>query len=167
MDSCLLAIHPDKTRKGSARIYAFRYNYNNIIYTNLILLIKEDEVDGMEEYQAYSEIIEKNIEYDTLVERYPYEEEIIEGIFDLIIENLISNKDSVVVSGQEYPAALVKSKFLELNYSHIEYVMGCMGKNTTKVRNIKGYLMADLFNAGSAIGSYYKAEMNHDMPFAV
>lgn len=121
----------------------------------------------MEEYQAYSEIIEKNIEYDTLVERYPYEEEIIEGIFDLIIENLISNKDSVVVSGQEYPAALVKSKFLELNYSHIEYVMGCMGKNTTKVRNIKGYLMADLFNAGSAIGSYYKAEMNHDMPFAV
>ena len=65
---------------------------------------------------------------------------------------------------QEYPAALVKSKFLKLNYSHIEYVIGCMGKNTTKVRNIKAYLMTALFNAGSTIGSYYKAEVNHDMP---
>lgn len=52
--------------------------------------------------------------------------------------------------------------------SHIEYVMACIGKNTTKVRNIKGYMMAALFNAGSTIGSYYKAEVNHDMPqFAV
>lgn len=87
-----------------------------------------------------------------------------DGIFDLILEAVISKKDSIVVSGQEYPAALVKSKFLKLNNSHIEYVMACMGKNTTKVRNIKGYMMATLFNAGSTIGSYYKAEVNYDMP---
>ena len=58
----------------------------------------------------------------------------------------------------------MKSKFLKLNYSPIEYVMECMGKNTTKVRNIKGYMMAALFNAGSTIGSYYKVEVNYDMP---
>ena len=121
-------------------------------------------MDGMEEYQAYSEIIRENIEYDALCERHPYEKEIVDGIVDLIIETVISKKDFVLVSGQEYPAALVKSKFLKLNYSHIEYVIGCMGKNTTKVRNIKAYLLAALFNAGSTMGSYYKAEVNHDMP---
>lgn len=121
-------------------------------------------MDTMEEYQVYSEIIKDNIEYSALVERYPYEKEIVEGIYDLILETVISKKRSVLVSGQEYPAALVKSKFLKLNYSHIEYVIGCMGKNTTKVRNIKAYLLAALFIAGSTMGSYYKAEVNHDMP---
>lgn len=52
----------------------------------------------------------------------------------------------------------------KLNYSHVEYVINCLGKNTTKVRNIKSYLLASLFNAGSTISSYYRAEVNHDMP---
>ena len=56
----------------------------------------------------------------------------------------------------------------KLNYCHVEYVIECLGKNTTKVRNIKSYLLASLFNAGSIISSYYRAEVNHDMPqFAV
>lgn len=140
---------------------------NNINNTNPILSITEnmpDEMDVMVEYQAYSEIIKENIEYNALIERHPYEKDMVEGIFDLILETVITQKESVHVSGQEYPAEHVKSKFIKLNYSHIEYVLGCMGKNTTKVRNIKAYLLAALFNAGSTMGSYYKAEVNHDMP---
>lgn len=87
----------------------------------------------MEEYQAYSEIIKENIEYDALLQRNPYEKDAIQGIFDLILETVISNKASMTISGQEYPMNLVKSKFLKLNSSHIEYVLGCLGKNTTKV----------------------------------
>ena len=95
----------------------------------------------MEEYQAYSEIIKENIEYDALLKRNPYEKDDIQGIFDLILETVISNKASMTISGQEYPMNLVKSKFLKLNSSHIEYVLGCLGKNTTKVYNIKSYLL--------------------------
>ena len=113
----------------------------------------------MEEYQAYSEIIKENIEYDALLQRNPYEKDAIQGIFDLILETVISNKASMTISGQEYPMNLVKSKFLKLNSSHIEYVLGCLGKN-----NIKSYLLASLFNAVSTMNSYYKAEVNHDMP---
>ena len=118
----------------------------------------------MEEYQAYSEIIKENIEYDALLQRNPYEKDAIQGIFDLILETVISNKASMTISGQEYPMNLVKSKFLKLNSSHIEYVLGCLGKNTTIVYNIKSYLLASLFNAVSTMNSYYKAEVNHDMP---
>lgn len=71
---------------------------------------------------------------------------------------------SVRIAGEYYPAGFVKGKLLKLNYSHIEYVLECMDKNTTKVRNIKQYLLAALFNAPSTIGSYYKAAVNHDMP---
>lgn len=62
-----------------------------------------------------------------------------------------------------YSKNLVKSKFLKLNYPHVEYVINCLGKNIIKVRNIRSFLLASLFNAGSTISSYYKAEVNHDM----
>ena len=48
--------------------------------------------------------------------------------------------------------------------SHVEYVMECLRKNTTKVYNIKAYLLAALFNAGATMSNYYRAEVNHDMP---
>ena len=76
----------------------------------------------------------------------------------------IVNDGCMTISGQQYPRELVKSRFLKLNMSHVEYVINCLGKNTTKVRNIKSYLLASLFNAGSTISSYYRAEVNHDMP---
>ena len=88
----------------------------------------------------------------------------VEEIYQLILETVQTEKDMIRIAGEYYPAGFVKGKLLKLNYSHIEYVLECMDKNTTKVRNIKQYLLAALFNAPSTIGSYYKAEVNHDMP---
>lgn len=118
----------------------------------------------VDEIAAYSEIIKENIEFDSLLQRYPYEQEMVQGIFDLILETVLTQGDKVLISSNTYPTQLVKSKFLKLNYSHIEYVMGCMSKNTTKVQNIKKYLLASLFNAPSTIDGYFKAEVNHDFP---
>ena len=70
----------------------------------------------------------------------------------------------MTISGQQYPRELVKSRFLKLNMSHVEYVMEYLRKNTTKVYNIKAYLLAALFNAGTTMANYYRAEVNHDMP---
>ena len=139
-------------------------NKTNMSKTNPILsinLIPEDEIDEME---GYSEIIKENIDYDSLLLAHPYDKEMVEGIFNLILETVLSKNEEITIAGDVYPKNLVKSKFLKLNYSHVEYVINCLGKNTTKVRNIKSYLLASLFNAGSTISSYYRAEVNHDMP---
>ncbi len=101
---------------------------------------------------------------DSLLLAHPYDQEMVEGIFDLILETVLSKNGEITIAGDVYPKNLVKSKFLKLNYSHVEYVINCLGKNTTKVRNIKSYLLASLFNAGSTISSYYRAEVNHDIP---
>ena len=71
---------------------------------------------------------------------------------------------TVVVASNEYPAELVRSKFLKLNMFHVEYAMDCIRKNTSKIHNIKKYLLAALFNAPSTISGYYQAEVNHDLP---
>lgn len=97
-------------------------------------------------------------------DRYPYDRELLEGIYDLILETVLCKSGTVLIARNEYPVQLVKSKFLKLHSGHIEYVVDCLKGNTSKVRNIKKYLLAALFNAPTTISGYYQAEVNHDMP---
>ncbi len=117
-----------------------------------------------DEMSAYGEIIRKNIELDSLIERHPYDRDMVQGIYDLILETVLAQGDTVLISSNTYPTQLVRGKLLKLNFSHIEYVMDCMKKNTTKVQNIKKYLLAALFNAPSTMDGYFQAEVNHDFP---
>ena len=60
------------------------------------------------------------------------------------------------------PQQVVKSRFLKLNSSHIEYVLEAMNKNPSGIRNIRAYLMTALYNASLTIDNYYSALVNHD-----
>ena len=123
---------------------------------------------GMEAFKQsavdiYREIIMENIEYDALTQDPKMDKERLDEIVDLMLETVCSARKTLRIAGDDYPAELVKSKFLKLNSSHIEFVMDCMRENTTKIRNIKQYLRAVLFNAPSTIDNYYTALVAHDM----
>ena len=130
-------------------------NKNNINNTELSNTEPNHIISGNDgmgfDVEAYTEIIKENIELDILLERYPYDRELLTGIFDLILETVLCKNKSIVVASSEYPAELVRSKFLKLNMFHVEYAMDCMRKNTSKIHNIKKYLLAALFNAPSTI----------------
>ena len=118
---------------------------------------------GMDEIDAYREIIKENIEYDILVINNPLEKVRIDEIVELLTETVCTSKEYLTIAGDDYPAALVKSKLLKLDSEHIEYVLSSLQKNTSEVRNIKKYMLAVLFNAPSTIDSFYSAAVNHDM----
>lgn len=153
-------------------VYISNPNYNNINNNNQSEnksnhILSDDrgyDCDENEIIQGYMELIRENIDYDSLIAVYPLEKNVIDGIYDLIVETILSKNDRILIASNWYPVELVKSKFLKLTYSHIEYVLECMKKTTTKIVNIKKYLLAALFNAPTTIDSYYKAEVNHDMP---
>ena len=113
--------------------------------------------------EIYREIIKDNIEYDHLIQNCKIDKDRLDEIVDLMLETVCTARKTIRIAGDDYPAELVKSKFLKLNSSHIEFVLDCMRENTTKVRNIKQYLKAVLFNAPSTIDSYYTALVNHDL----
>lgn len=136
----------------------------NHIKSNQIIFGDEKRDDGIDVVSAYQELIRENIDYDLLIERHPYDRELIEGIYNLLIEVVLNQSEMMVISSSELPSALVKSRFLKLNLSHIEYVMNSLQGNTTKVNNIKKYLLAALFNAPSTISGYYQSLVNYDMP---
>ncbi len=102
------------------------------------------------------------IEYDYLLEQYPYERETIRGILDLLVDTYCSKRKYIRVAGDDKPADVVKSQLAKLNSSHIQYVIDCLKENTTDVRNIKQYLLAALYNAPTTISPYYQAKVNYD-----
>lgn len=133
-------------------------NRNNTESNHILSLdVMEDEKD------YYAPIIKDNIEYEYLLQRYPLKKELLEGIFDLILETVLCQSEMLLIASNPYPIAHVKSKFLKLNYSHIAYVVDCLQENVSKVKNIKKYFLAALFNALSTIEGYYQAEVNNDM----
>ena len=124
---------------------------------------KRKEAARQSAVEIYREIIKDNIDYDILMEGNRTDRERLDEIVDLILETVCTSRKKIRIAGDDYPAELVKAKFMKLNSSHIEFVMDCMRENTTKIRNIKQYLRAVLFNAPSTIDNYYTALVAHDM----
>ena len=124
---------------------------------------KGTEAKTQSAVEIYRDIIKDNIEYDILTQDPHMDKDRLDEIVDLILETVCTARKTLRIAGDDYPAELVKAKFMKLNSSHIEFVFDCMKENTTKIRNIKQYLKAVLFNAPNTIDSYYTALVNHDL----
>ena len=119
--------------------------------------------DWMRERENYRELILENIEYDYLIRNHPLDRDRLDELVELMVDTVCSHRETIRIDGDDYPAEVVKSRFLKLDSSHIEYVLDRMRENTTYVRNIKKYLLAALYNAPATIGSYYTSLVSHDM----
>ena len=157
----------------STEVYISNPNYTNLSDTemnynksNQIVSADENRSDGdnpTEEYQAYENLVKETVDYESLEVTHHDDMRQVDEIVNLIVETVMCKNDKILIASNWYPTALVKKKFLMLTYSHIEYVLHCMSGNTSKVKNIKKYLLAALFNAPSTMNGYYQAEVNHDM----
>ena len=119
--------------------------------------------DWMRERESYRELILENIEYDYLIQSHQLDRDRLDELVELMVDTVCSRRETIRIAGDDYPAEVVKSRFLKLDSSHIEYVLDRMRENTTYVRNIKKYLLAALYNAPATIDSYYTSLVSHDM----
>ena len=125
---------------------------------------QSNPIDEIDKFNKYRELIYKNIDYEILCEQYKqYDKNILDEIVETMIDYICGKRDSVKIGGAEYPHEVVKGRLLKLDSSHIEYVIDCINKNTTKIHNIRAYLLAALYNAPTTIDHYFKTLVNHDM----
>ena len=124
---------------------------------------KGTEARSQSAVDVYREIIMDNISYNVLIQDRSLDRDRLDEIVDLMLETVCTARKTIRIAGDDYPAELVKSKFMKLDSEHIRFVLDCMSENTTKIRNIKQYLRAVLFNAPSTIGNYYTSLVAHDM----
>ena len=160
---------PNYTNYNQTYMNQTNYNhteesYNNPINQSATEKPQDDVIDSMDDAQAYIELIKENINYDHHMKYDGYgEKELYDELFGIICEVVCVKRKSIRVAGEDYPYELVKSRFLKLNSSHLEYVIGCMKETTTKITNIKAYMITTLYNAPTTINHFYQQEVQHDM----
>ena len=123
----------------------------------------QKRTEAKESFERYRDLILENIDYDVLASDPHVDREQLDEIVDLVQETVCSTRSRIRVAGNDYPTEVVRAKLLKLNSEHIRFVMDCLKQNTTRIRNIRQYLLSMLFNAPSTMSSYYAALVAHDM----
>ena len=122
-----------------------------------------DKPISLAEMESYRDLILENIEYDYLCREFSTYREDLDEIVELIVETVCARRKTTRIAGADFPHEVVRSRFLKLDSSHIEFVMECLHNNSTEIRNMKQYLLTVLFNAPTTMSNHYTAQVNHDM----
>lgn len=139
---------------------------NNILFNNIQsnpISSKNKISFNMSEIELTKFTVEENIDYDILIERFPNRKAMIDEIVDLMVEVLCSNREFITIASDTHPIEQVKERFESIDSGHIEYILECLDKTTTDIRNIKQYLLSVIFNAPQTMDNYYTAAVKHDL----
>lgn len=142
-------------------------NKNNLNDNNMNLSFPSGD-SGMEhgmdgDYSYYHEYFFEHLEIEILYKNYPYDKELLDSIVALIVETMCSKRKQIRIAGDDKPVEIVRSRFMKLNSEHIKFVIDCFKENTTKIRNIKQYLLATIYNSILTIDGYFDALVRHDL----
>ena len=147
------------TSQGSDILRGINTDINNTKYSDTDFILSERE----EERREYRQYLEKQLQIEWLKTQYPDDEAMIDEIFELILDSICTTSEVIRISGDDKPAAVVKSAFMKLNHEHIMFVLDGIKENNTRIKSIKPYLLASLYNAPMTISNYYRARVNNDM----
>ncbi len=139
---------------------------NNILFNNIQsnpISSKNKISFNMSEIELTRFTVEENIDYDILVKQFPNRKAMIDEIVSLIVEVLCSKRETITIASDTHPIEQVKKRFESIDSGHIEYILECLDKNTSDIRNIKQYLLSVIFNAPQTMDNYYTAAVKHDL----
>ncbi len=136
---------------------------NNTDYIDTDPILSGSDDEGMRMHRQYEEYFRSSLEIEALLRDDPYEEETIMGILDILVDTCCTKRKVIRIAGDDKPTEVVKSQLMKLTAEHIRYVRKCLTENSTKVRNIRQYLLTALYNAPTTISPYYQAWVNNDM----
>jgi len=151
----ITSLEPGKSQPNNIDINNTEFNNTNLILSG--------EPDEMDEREATLRYIHKKVEYEYLLNDNPFSKDLIDEMIAIMVDTICSGQARIMVSGDYKPAAVVKSQLMKLTNEHLSYVLTCFKNNSTKVKNVKAYLLSSLYNAPFTMGAYYTALVNNDM----
>lgn len=114
----------------------------------------------MDKISSTRQLVRSRINYDFLIHKF--DQSRLDEVVEIIAEILSTDRESLTISGERIPTAIVKQRMTQITDEHIEYIFDCLASTRTRIKNIKKYLVAALYNAPQTISSYYTALVNHD-----
>ena len=141
------------------------YNYTEFSENESYQYLSEQEKgkgkDRIQERNEYRQLIHDNIEYEILCQSYGTGR--VEELVELMLDAICSTKTYQQINGEAVPTQVVKSRLLKVGYEHIQYVFFSLDRSTSKVKNIRQYMLTVSYNAPATINQFYDAEVRHDM----
>lgn len=153
----------ESTTLGLSKGQPNNTNVNNTEFNNTDPILSGEDVDDDVERDAYYRYFYDQLEMDIMYERYPYDREVLCALLDMVLDVVCSKRKTIRIAGDDKPVSVVKAQFMKLHAGHVEYVLDGLKNSSAKVRNIKQYILAALYNAPLTMQSYYQAWVNHDM----
>lgn len=143
-----------------------RYEYESVMNGKTVRM-EESFFDEKEWYLSLlmigeDRIVSNSLSRDRNHKCFSYHA-IAEDYGELVVDVISSDREFIWIGRDRKPFDVVKSQFLKLNAEHIRFVMKCLRENTSKVVNIRQYLLTVLYNAPLTISNYYSALVQHDM----
>ena len=152
--------HTEKSaQRNTEQVITQEENTNSSNYQSINL----DGMDGMNMRLRYEELIRDNLELDILAQSSRLDMDRINEMVEIMLDVVCSTKPTIRINGEDMPQQVVKSRFLKLNSSHIEYILDAMRDCPSDIRNIRAYMLTVLYNASLTIDNYYSALVNRDM----
>lgn len=122
-----------------------------------------NEADAIRKREDYCRYFREELGIDELKAEYPSNADMIEELFELIVDTVCSSRRFIRIGKENLPADIVRRRMMKLNAEHIRYLISCLNENTTKIRDIRQYLLTALYNAPATISSYYNQLVQHDI----
>ena len=155
------------TIQDSSKVRCNNTDINNTEKSNTdFLFFPENSKKTLEEIgmdNPYEIYLKEKLEYDSLVIQYKHHVQMLDEIFEIMADTLSSNRKIIRIGGDDKPAEIVKSRLMKLEHEHMQFVMDCILENTTKIKNIRQYILTTIYNATQTIDSYYTTLVNHDL----
>ena len=111
----------------------------------------------------YEEYFRESIELDYLFRDRTLDQDALHAMVDLMVDVCCSTRKNIRINREDMPIEVVKSRFMKLDAEHIKYALMTLANNTTRVKDMKQYMLAVLYNAPTTISSYYQNWVQHDM----
>ena len=121
------------------------------------------EYEGKDDRTRYQEYFIRQFNFDALIASYPDDEDMLREMLELLVDTVCSRRKFIRIAGDDKPAEVVKAQLMKLNSDHLRFVLMCLKESTTRVRNMRQYLLAALYNAPLTMSNYYTARVQHDM----
>ncbi len=125
--------------------------------------VDDNAFDAIRKREDYHRYFREELGINELKAEYTSNADMLEELLELIVDTVCSSRRFIRIGKENLPADIVRRRMMKLNAEHIRYLISCLNENTTKIRDIRQYLLTALYNAPATISSYYNQLVQHDI----
>ncbi len=118
-----------------------------------------DEIDRIQQRQNYEKLIAERIDYAAYQSDGGYRAELVRAMYSVIVDSICSTRAMLRINSSNVPQSTVKDTFLQLDSTHIEYVLEMIEEHSPDMTHIQSYLRTALYNAVSTKDMYYTSKL--------